>query len=178
MKQVTFEEEQDEEGGAIRKPKKKEPKRNAKVEEALATERGGAIRKPKKKEPKRNAKVEEALATERGGKIKFHDKTHEYLYHKLSGRGGKLDSPVCRKLMHSVMSKYHPAIWNSYINGKVTDLPQHAAFHPARDIRPPVRRDASADVLDYGGSLLGLTHSESGYLMSHDSTVHPFVQIV
>ena len=100
MRKVHFEE-----GGAIRKPRKKSPKRDEKVGQALATQRGGAIRKPKKKDPRRNAKINQALSTEAGGKIKFHDETHKYLYGKLSGKGGKLDSSRCRKLMHGIMSR-------------------------------------------------------------------------
>ena len=60
-KKVTFE------GGAIRNPKKKEPERDEKIMQALATSVGGAIRKPKKKEPEIDEKIMQALATSVGG---------------------------------------------------------------------------------------------------------------
>ena len=83
---VTFE---NEEGGAIRNVKRKEPIRNEKIMEALAAQsvRGGAIRKARRREPKRDKKLEQALASKKGGRIRFHDSNHKYLYEKLSGRG-------------------------------------------------------------------------------------------
>jgi len=57
--------------------------------QALALDvRGGAIRKARKKEPKRNKKIEQAIHSKRGGGMRFHDKSHKYLYENLSGRGG------------------------------------------------------------------------------------------
>jgi len=82
-------------GGAIRKARPKEVLRDEKVMQALAASmRGGAIRNTRKKEAKRDKKIDQALAAKRGGRIKFHDKSHEYLYKKLSGRGGALGFPT------------------------------------------------------------------------------------
>lgn len=67
-------------GGAIRKARKKSPKRDQKIEQALATKIGGAIRKVKKKSPKKDEKIQQALATKIGGSMKFHDKHHKYMF--------------------------------------------------------------------------------------------------
>ena len=96
--------DEEEEGGAIRKPRKKSPKRDEKIEQALATKVGGAIRKPRKKSPKRDEKIEQALATKVGGGMKFHDAQHKYMYQKLSGRGASRDSPMCRNMMQSIIN--------------------------------------------------------------------------
>lgn len=164
------------EGGSIRKPKKKSPKRNEKIEQALATQVGGAIRKPKKKSPKRNEKIEQALATRVGGQIKFHDRRHKYLYHKLSGRGGRLDSAQCRSMMHGIMKNYDPVLFQSYLNGRVMDRPKFKHDHPI--VTPKPKRGARADVIDHGGSLNSITHSENGFLVSHNSEFHNYLEIV
>ena len=171
---VTFEPEL---GGAIRDVKRKEPIRNEKIMEALAASvRGGSIRKPRRREPKRNKKLEQALAAKKGGRIKFHDKQHKYLYENLSGRGGRLDSAMCRKMVHRIMDKYDPTLFQSYINGKVMDLPRHHHDHPIRTSRP--KRDSRADIINHGGSLNGITHSVDGLLRSHNSEFHSFIEIV
>ena len=170
-KKVTFDE-----GGAIRNPKKKEPDRDEKIMQALAVYKGGAIRKPKKKEPKRNEKIMQALATHKGGGIKFHDRGHKYLYNNLSGKGGRLDSAMCRKMMHNIMSKYDPTLFQSYLRGKVMDLPRFDHDHPIRTKRATV--DSHADVIDHGGSLNSITHSENGILRSHNAEFHHYFEII
>ena len=173
-KRVTFERERIP-GGAIRNPKKKEIERDEKLEQALATSVGGSIRRARKKEPKRNRKIGQALAT-RGGRIRFHDKSHEYLYKNLSGRGGRLDSAMCRKMMFNIMDKYDPTLFQSYLHGKVKDHPRFAHDHPIKTPKPSI--DARADVINYGGSLNGITHSEDGMLRSHNAEFHHFFEIV
>jgi len=175
---VTFDE-----GGAIHKPKKKEPERDEKIMQALAVYKGGAIRKPKKKEPKRDEKIMQALATHKGGSIrkksggiKFHDRAHKYLYNNLSGKGGRLDSAMCRKMMHNIMSKYDPTLFQSYLRGKVMDHPRFDHDHPIRTKRAKV--DAHADVIDHGGSLNSISHSENGILRSHNPEFHHYFEIV
>ena len=107
-------------GGAIKKPRKKSPKRDEKIEEALQKKNeGGAIRKPRKKSPKRDEKIEEALHKKyEGGAIrkpkKYHSKHHKYLMEKLTGRGGRLDSPQCRNMMHHVFKNYPPEYFQTY----------------------------------------------------------------
>ena len=171
---VTFEKEA---GGAIRHAKLKEPVTSEKILQALDfNTRGGSIRKARKKESKRDKKLEQALASHKGGRIKFHDKQHKYLYEKLSGRGGRLDSPMCRKMVHRIMDKYDPTLFQSYLNGRVMDTPRFHHDHPI--ITPRPKRDARADVINYGGSLNGITHSVDGILRTHNSEFHSFLEIV
>jgi len=164
-------------GGAIVKPRKKSPKRKKEIEEALATRVGGAIRNVKKKSPKKDEKIQQALATKVGGSLKFYDKTHKYMYNKLSGHGAKRDSAQCRTMMYSIMKNYHPNLWNSYIAGSVKDLPRFENDHlqtTAKSSRP----DSRADVVDSGGSLAPLSHSENGFLTAHNDEFHHFYEII
>ena len=166
-----------EQGGAIKKPRKKSPKKNPKIDEALATQVGGAIKKVRKKSPKKNPKIDEALATQVGGKLRFWDPTHKYLHGKLTGTGGKMDSPYCRERMHQIMSRYHPALFQSYLSGRVRDIPTDPQYHPGA--KPaPVRADPRPTVVDTGGSLRGLTHSENGLLQSFDSTFYSHLRLI
>ena len=164
-------------GGAILKPRKKSPKRNEKIEQALATKVGGAIRNPRKKSPKKDEKIQQALATKVGGRLKFNDYTHKYMYNKLTGKGARHDSAQCRGMMHTIMSKYHPSILNSYLAGKVTDLPRFENDH-LQKTPAPTRRDARVDVIEHGGSLHPISHSENGFLTLHNSEFHHMVEIV
>jgi len=173
QKRVTF-------GGAIKKARKRSPRKNEKIQQALAAQAqvGGAIKKARKRSPRKNEKIQQALAAQAqvGGRLKFHDAKHKYLYQKLTGRGGRKDSPQCRSMMHSIMSKYHPSIWQSYIAGGVKD---HPTLHPDHDQPPlPRKRDIRPHVVETGGSLNAITHSEDGYLTSHNAEFHPFYEIV
>ena len=60
---------------------------------------------------------------------------------------------------------------------RVVDLPKFLPDHTG-NIPKPRRRDPTADVIDRGGSLWGLTHSENGFLMSHDSEFHHFSELI
>jgi len=166
-------------GGAIRKARKKSPKKNLKVEEAIEKKmQGGAIRKAKKKSPQKNPKVEEALEKKmQGGKLRFHDATHKYLHQSLSGRGGRFDPPFVREKMHQLMSRYHPTVFQSYLTGSVKDLPQDQQYHLGSKVQP-VRRDPRPTVVDTGGSMNALTHSENGSLQAFDSTFYSHYQLV
>jgi len=173
-------------GGAISKPRVKleeKTKKDLKIMEALATQKGGAISKPRvkiKEKTKKDLKIMEALATQKGGAIskpkRFHDFRHKYLYNKLSGKGGALDSRECHDAMHSIMSRYHPSIYNSYVAGKVVDLPRFDQDHEIKTKRS--RADPTAHIIDYGGSLNAISHSENGYLTHHNPEFHNFVHIV
>ena len=166
-----------EEGGAIRKPRKKSPKRDDKIEQALATKVGGAIRKPRKKSPKRDDKIEQALATKVGGRMRFHDAKHEYLFKKLTGKGAKHDSPMCRKMMHDIMSKYDPQILRSYLAGQGKSEPRFHNDHVDQPA-PPRRADVRPHIVEMGGSLNPITHSEDGFLVSHNSEFHSYFEVV
>jgi len=167
-------------GGAIRKPKKRSPKKDPAIQEAIAKKfEGGAIRNPKKKKSQKKPEpYEEALAKKmQGGKLRFHDATHKYLHQNLSGRGGRLDKPFVREKMHQLMSHYHPSLFQSYLSGKVRDIPsdpQYALGGPPR----PTRRDPRPTVVDSGGSMSSLTHSENGLLQAYDSTFYSHYELV
>ena len=138
---------------------------------------GGAItKKVKKRSPKKEYKIQEALATETGGAIKkrgvrYYNKHHKYLKEKLTGRGGRLDSTECRKMMYHVMKKLPAEYFQTYIRGRTT-RPQRFENDHLTNSRKPRYEDATAHVIDMGGSLSAITHSENGYLRSHDSTFH------
>ena len=169
-------------GGAIKKPRKKSPKRDPKIEEALEMQAkmGGAIVNPKTKKPKKDKKIEDVLEMQaKMGGTRFHNPTHKYLHEKLSGRGGKLDSNLCRKMMYGIMKNYDPSLWNSYINGKVkTELPFENDHLTSYKPKPRVRPRVHADVINHGGSLHGITHSENGFLMAFNPEFHSELEIV
>jgi hypothetical protein len=58
----------------------------------------------------------------------------------------------------------------------VQDAPKF--IHDHKIPAPRKRRDIRPDVINYGGSLNAITHSENGLLVSHDPTFHNFVEIV
>jgi len=173
------EEKLDEEGGKIVKTRKRSPKRAPRVEEAIAKSmQGGRITKSRKRSPKKNQKVQEAIQKKmQGGKIRFHDPIHRHLHKNLSGRGGSFDPPFVRQKMHQMLSAYHPSIFHSYMTGKAHDIPQDPHYAPGAPITK-VRPDPRPTVVDFGGSLNALTHSENGYLQSFDSTFHSHIEIV
>ena len=166
-------------GGAIsRKARRRSPKRDEKIEQALATKVGGAIsKKARRRSPKRDEKIEQALATKVGGSIKFHDKTHKYMINNLSGHGARRDSVRCRSMMHNIMSKYDPSLWNSYLAGRVRDQARFENDH-LQTTPKPVRADARADIVETGGSLNRISHSENGFLTAHNSEFHHYIEIV
>ena len=139
---------------------------------------GGAIRQPKKRSPKKKQAIEEALNKKmQGGKMRFHDPIHKYVHPRLSGRGGRFDSPSVREKMHQLMSSYHPAVFQSYLAGRVHDIPSNSHYDFGG---PPerVRHDPRPTVVDTGGSMRALTHSENGLLQSFDSTFYNHSEIV
>ena len=169
-------------GGAIKrkKAKKKEPERDEDIEDAIATQTGGAIKRKKvrKRSPKKDEDVEEALATQTGGRVKYHNSTHKYLMQNLTGRGGRLDSAECRRMMYHIMKKAPKEVWHTYIRGRHTDNTPYFHSDHLLNSRKPKYKDARADVIDTGGSLAGITHSENGYLQSYDSRFHHIYQTI
>ena len=139
---------------------------------------GGAI-DPKKvrfKEKKKDEKVDQALQKKMQGGTYF-DPIHKHLHKNLSGRGGRFDPPYVRKKMHELMSGYHPSVFQSYMKGKYHDLPQDKQYHPGKPIRK-TRPDTVAHVINTGGSLSAITHSENGLLHSFDSTFYHHLELV
>jgi len=167
------------EGGAIQKVRKRSPKKLPKIDEALQKQmQGGAIHKVRRRSPKKKPKIEEALQKQmQGGKMKYHDRMHRHLHKNLSGRGGRFDSQFVREKMHQVMSSYHPALFQSYMSGKVRDIPQHSRNEPGN--KPQATRpDPRPSVVDMGGSMNSITHSENGVLQSFDHTFYQHLEIV
>ena len=150
---------------------------------------GGAIRKPTLKKKKKKPKIEEAIdaqAEKMGGSIKnkthrpakiFHTPTHKYLWQKLSGVGGRMDTPFCREKMHQLMSRFHPSVFQTYLTGKVhMDTPDyHERTHPIAKNNPKENRPTFVDM---GGSLRAVSHSENGLLQAFDSTFHHQLQLI
>ena len=169
----------EEQGGAILKARKRSPKKKPKIDEALEKQmQGGAILKARKRSPKKKPKIDEALEKQmQGGKIKYHDRMHKHLHKNLTGRGGRFDSEFVREKMHQVMSAYHPALFNSYMTGKVRDFPTDTRYEPGP--KPVATRpDPRPTVVDMGGSMRSLTHSENGALQSFDNTFYSHLEIV
>jgi hypothetical protein len=115
-----------------------------------------------------------------GGKIKYHDVMHKYLHQNLSGRGGRLDSPFVREKMHQLMSSYHPSLLNSYLAGSVRDIPSDPQDNLGEPFQPTyaTRRDPRPTVVNWGGSMRPISHSENGVLQAFDSTFHNYVELV
>jgi len=158
-------------GGAIKDPKVKRKKKDPKIEEAIRTQSermGGKL-------PRRSTRPTGALP--RSTPVMFYSPTHKYLYNKLSGRGGRLDTAFCREKMHQLMSRYHPSLFQTYLTGKVND-PQplyHEHNHPNPRPQPKPRRPT---LVDMGGSLNGISHSENGLLQAYDSTFHHYLELI
>ena len=92
----------------------------------------------------------------------FHDVEHAMYSHfggQMSGLGAKHDPPAVVNFVHNTL-KQHPKLLHAYHSGKVVNPPQR---------KIPFRRDyGSPDVIDYGGSLNALSHTENGRLVSFD----------
>ena len=168
-------------GGAIKrkKAKKKEPERDEDIEDAIATT-GGAIKRKKvrKRSPKKDQEVEQAIAAQTGGRVKYHNSTHKYLMQNLTGRGGRMDSAECRRMMYHIMKKAPKEVWHTYIRGRHTDNTPYFHSDHLLNSRKPKYKDARADVISMGGSLAAISHSENGYLQSHDSRFHHIYQTI
>ena len=82
----------------------------------------------------------------------------------LSGLGAAHDPPDVVRAMMKTFAQ-HPEVLHTYIQGRVPNPPQHVP-HLTKHVN--ARRGAGASIVDYGGSLRGITHSENGYLVSHD----------
>ena len=107
----------------------------------------------------------------------YHDAIHKHLMQNLTGRGGGFDSPFMREKMHQLTSQYHPSIFHSYLSGRARNLPQDRAHLPGAPVRRN-RADPRPTVVDTGGSLNGITHSENGLLQAFDSTFYTHAELV
>jgi hypothetical protein len=166
------------EGGAIKEARVKKKEKTLtelKVEQALAVDaqKGGAIVKPtsfvsstKGARPAHGPAARTRMKRSGTSKRRYHDFRHKYFMENLSGKGGRLDSRECNEAMHHIMSNFHPSIYNSYMKGKVVDLPRFDHDHPIRT-KASRRADPIPHVIDRGGSLKGHSHSQNGLLMPY-----------
>ena len=160
MTKISSEENLDDEGGKLspKKIRKKSPRKETQVSEALEkTMQGGKLEKKK---------------------LRFHDPIHKYLHKNLTGRGGKFDSPFVRKKMTELMNSYHPSVFHSYMRSRVHQLPSVDHYDPGQVLQKQTRVDPRPTVVDMGGSLSALTHSENGFLQSYDAGFYHFAELV
>ena len=90
----------------------------------------------------------------------------------LSGRGlAHDDSATARAMMQTFAN--HPEILHTYVQGRVPN-PQQMVPHLTQRVHSR-SQGSGASIIDYGGSLQAISHSENGFLMSHDpSFSHEF----
>ena len=90
---------------------------------------------------------------------------YSHLGGQLSGLGMAYDPPHVAQAMIKSFQSY-PEILAAYTQGRVSNPPR-AQYDGFQEF---ASRDSGASVIDYGGSIDGLTHSENGYLVAHDSS--------
>ena len=88
---------------------------------------------------------------------------------RLSGRGAAYDPPDVAQSVLKSLAPY-PEIAGAYLSGRVS---QPRVFEDEYGHAEPMHalpsRDAGATVIDYGGSLAGISHSVDGMLHAHNS---------
>ena len=85
---------------------------------------------------------------------------------KLSGHGAKYDDPATVRFMHHTLKQF-PEVHAAYMSGRVRNVPSAVQNGTGR---------GHPDILDYGGSLFGFSHSENGRLQVHnEEAVREFV---
>ena len=90
----------------------------------------------------------------------------------LSGLGSAHDDSATVRAMMQTFAN-HPEVLHTYVQGRVPN-PQQMVPHLTQRVHTR-GRGSGASIVDYGGSLNGITHSENGYLVSHDpSFSHEF----
>ena len=135
---------------------------------------GGAIRKPRGKETVtdvRRIQMQEPLMPEYDVPVEEDTDSddeetgaYSHLGGRLSGRGMAYDPPDVAQAMIKTFQGY-PEILHAYTSGRVANPPQMRYDGLQRF----AAQDAGASVIDYGGSLPGISHSENGFLTAHDS---------
>ena len=86
----------------------------------------------------------------------------------LSGRGAAYDHPETARAILRTLQGY-PEAMNTYLSGSVPNRRVRVP-HLTDNAHREAGRGSGASLIDYGGSLGGLTHSVNGYLSSHDSS--------
>lgn len=150
-------------------------KKNDKMNE---TEMGGAIRNPRGKETVtdvRRIEMSERLMPE-DERYQYEEETdtdtsdeeagaYTHFGGRLSGRGMAYDDPDVAQSMIKTFQGY-PEILHAYTSGRVAN-PRMSEMDGFQRF---ARRDAGASVIDYGGSIAGISHSENGQLTAHDAS--------
>ena len=131
-----------EEGGAIRKA----ALRPVKIDKKKASFTR-ALYDLKDDEPDYFQDVENSMYSHYGGQI--------------SGRGSRHDPPHVQRFVHHTL-KHYPKILDAYHKGRVVNPPLRQ-----QPVRPSGR---GPDIVDYGGSLDPISHSENGRLVTFDSS--------
>ena len=138
------------------------------------TDKGGAIRNPKAKETVtdvRRIEMSEGLMPEYD--VGYETDTdsedeetgaYSHLGGRLSGRGMAYDDPDVAQAMIKTFQGY-PELLHTYTSGRVANPPGTRLDGFQRF----AAQDAGASVIDYGGSMPGISHVENGYLTAHDS---------
>ena len=106
---------------------------------------------------------------EEGDEELFDEEVGAYSHYggSLSGRGSAHDDSATVRAMMQTFAN-HPEILHTYVQGRVPN-PQQMVPHLTQRVHPR-GRGAGASIVDYGGSMNAISHSENGYLVSHDPT--------
>ena len=89
---------------------------------------------------------------------------YTHLGGRLSGRGLAYDPPDVAQAMIKTFQGY-PELLHTYTTGRVANPGRRAVDGFQRFAAV----DAGASVIDYGGSMEGISHVENGFLTAHDS---------
>ena len=89
---------------------------------------------------------------------------------RLSGKGMAYDPPdVAQTMIKSFQN--HPEILSTYVSGRVANRPSR----PLQTFVPASGAATGFAVVDYGGSMNGISHSVNGHLVYHnDEFPHEF----
>ena len=147
-------------------------KKSQKVESEV--DKGGAIRNARSKPTVTDVRriqmserlMPEGIPQEDTDTDSEDEETGAYTHYggRLSGRGMAYDDPEVAQAMIKTFQGF-PEILHAYTSGRVSNPPgQYDGLQRFSS------RDAGASVIDYGGSLPGITHSENGSLMAHDAS--------
>lgn len=141
---------------------------------AVKSDIGGSIRQARVRPvtiDKKRARFTETLlpGTKKIDEDGFYDVESAMYSHyggKLSGHGAKYDDPETVRFMSNTLMDF-PEVHAAYMSGRVHNVPS---------VVPQGRGTRHPDILDYGGSLYGFSHSENGSLLVHnDEAVREFV---
>ena len=130
---------------------------------------GGAIRAPKAATTtidRKRAAFTKALYNEPSDSYQdsFSDVESRMYSHyggQMSGKGARFDPPHVRQFVHNTLKQY-PRVLAAYNRGTVINPPVRTVHHKSGSTPGP-------DIVDFGGSLHPLSHSENGRLVSFDN---------